>query len=142
MEKNKKFIDEKMRSLVEEIEKLEGVDVISASEDEDFTQIHFTVEDWDALLSVGNRLAWALQYLFNTAPSKIGNFVGAIEYHPSFPRDDEPSGVYTHFSLLCEITNKKWRYHCISVFRRELKKMRLKYGTKKGNIQLGPVPES
>ena len=131
-----KRVDEKMRPLVEEVGKLEGVTTGTAGEDEDFTQMNFEVEDMDALMSVGNRLQCILQFLFDTAPNNIGTFTGAIEYDT---HEDKDGFTKPLFHLMCEIPDDKWRYHCIKVFTEEMKKMRLKYGTKKGNIQIEPM---
>jgi hypothetical protein len=131
--------DEKMKPFVEEIDRLEGVETFGdASENDDYMQLNFYVEDMDALMSVGNRLCSILQFIFNTVPMEVGTCVGGIEYRTTVNKDKD-AFTKPFFKLICEIPNDEWRHHCINVFVEQLKKMRLKYGTGKGNIQIEAI---
>lgn len=128
-------IDQYIKPLVDEFNKLEGITTTDSCEghsEDDETYIAFVVKDLLSLNSIGNRISVVFAELYYKIP-KNTTFTGSLEYHTRF----ENNKALPSFSFQFITNNLKWRHECIAFFIKRFREIREKHGIKATNVQLG-----
>lgn len=127
-------IDQYIKPLVDEFNKLDGILTTSSCEghtEDDETYIAFKINSLPALTSIGNRISYIFTELYYRIPDGT-TFIGGLEYLT----DSENGKTHPRFSFHFETNSLKWRRQCINFFIKRFKEFREKHGTEAKNIQL------
>lgn len=133
---NRQDIDKNIVGLVDEFNKIEGIQTLSSCEGhtgDEQPQIMFRAEDHDALKSFMARMEWSYRPTFYIVPHIVAPFTVDITCIAN-TTDEGEAEVF--FSFIMNCYDLPWRLFCLEYIEKRFRHLREKYGVGTINLDL------